>query len=175
MSESKITGQNVLAFIESAGEVSPVFAKKSREMFAEYGITDPAADEWYDADDYLDALFEFVEEVGEMSVRQAGREMVRVNDPIVECDTVAAGIETFAEQHEATHQNWDLESDGRLEYERVGDTTFRISTVGGYRHPESLLQGAAAEVVTQTTDAAGVDVRDVDPEPDEVHAFELHW
>lgn len=175
MAASKITGTNVLAFIESAGEVSPVFANKAREIFADHGITDPAEDEWYDADDYLDALFAFVEEVGEMSVQQAGREMVRVNEPIMEKESIDDGMATFAEQHKGTHKNWDYESDGRVEYEQISPTAYRISTTGGYRHPEALLRGASKEVVIQTSGATHVEIEETEPKPDEVHAFELHW
>ncbi|MFC7059421.1 hypothetical protein [Halovenus salina] len=175
MSSSKVTGTNVLAFIESTGEVSPVFASKAREIFADHGITDPAEDEWYDAENYLDALFAFVEEVGDMSVQQAGREMVRVNKPIMEKDEIDDGMATFAEQHKRTHKNWDYESDGRVEYEQVDATTYRISTTGGYRHPETLLRGASKEVVIQTSNATHVEIEETEPNPNEVHAFELHW
>jgi hypothetical protein len=175
MSQSKVTGANVLAFVESAGEVSPVFSKKTRDIFAEFGIEDPGVDEWYDADDYLDALFHFLEEVGDMSVQKAGREMVRVNEPIMEQERVEDGMAVFAEQHRETHRNWDLESDGRVEYERLGPTSFRVSTTGGYRHPEPLLRGAAKEVVVQTAGAEYVDVDAAETENGEVHAFELHW
>lgn len=174
MSAPKITGANVVAFLASAGEVSPVFEKKARETFKEYGITDPDESKWYDAGDYTDALFEFTERAGENTVQEAGREMVRINEPILEQDSIEDGLDVFTEQHKEVHKDFSEEDAGLVEYERIDDSTYRITGVGAYDHPEALLKGASMEVVIQTSDTTNVRVEDSEPQGDEVVAFKLN-
>jgi hypothetical protein len=175
MAQTKMTGANVVAFLESAGEVSPVFEKKARETFNSHDITDPDPSAWYDNEAFTDALFEIVDKAGEKTVQQAGREMTRVNDEILQQEQVDDGLAVLAEQHEAVHKNFSVESAGRVEHKQIGSTAYRIAGTGGYKYPQALLQGASMETVIQTSDATNVRVEDTETEGDEVVAFELHW
>lgn len=175
MSNTQITGANLVAFLESAGEVSPVFRKKAEETFKKYGITDPDEGDWYDNDDFTEAMHDVVDKAGPKTVQQAGREMVRFNDEILQQDEIGEGLAIFAEQHKATHKNFSVETAGLVECTRTSETTYRIAGTGGYKYPESLLRGAAKESLLQTGNMSQVRIEDAEPEGDEVIAFELTW
>lgn len=171
----QMTGANVVAFLASAGEVSPVFEKKARETFNNYGISDPDESAWYDNEDFTDALFEIVDKAGEKAVQQAGRETTRVNDEILAQDNAEDGLAVLSEQHEAVHKNFSVESAGRVVYEEVEPNSYRVSGTGGYKYPEALLRGASKETVVQTVNPGQVRIEDEDTEGDEVVAFVLRW
>lgn len=175
MSQTKVTGANIVAFLASAGEVSPVFEKKARETFEKYGITDPDESDWYDSQNYTEAMMEIVDKAGEKTVQQAGRESVRFNEPILKQDDLESALAVLSEQHVETHKNYDEDNVGAVECELVGETRCRVTGTGGYRYPESLLRGAAKETVLQTGETDTVGIEDADPEHGEVMAFELVW
>jgi hypothetical protein len=62
---------------ESAGEVSPVFERKMRDLFEEHGIEDPSPDEWYSAENFVSAVNEAAEQIGDKTVLEAGVQMGR--------------------------------------------------------------------------------------------------
>ena len=176
MVESQISGAYVTAFVASSGSVSPVFEKKARETLADNGITDPEESDWYDNEQFGDALSEIVDKAGEKTVEQAGREMVKITDDIVEQESVGAGLEVFTSQHDAIHQPSGREAAGVVEYERLAEDHYRIAAAGeGYEYPASLTKGAATETIRQTGGRTRLDVEDVRPEGDEVFAFDISW
>lgn len=176
MTESRISGAYVAAFVKSAGEVSPIFEKKAVETLEESGISDPKESDWYDNERFGDALSEIVEKAGEKTVKQAGREMVKITDEIVQQDSAEAGLEVFTSQHDAIHENHSKESAGVVNYEQIGDSSYRIAAAGeGYEYPSSLTKGAAEETVRQTAGANRLTVEDAESPGDEVFAFEISW
>jgi hypothetical protein len=176
MSEARISGAYVAAFVKSAGEVSSIFEKKAMQTLEENGITDPDESDWYDNERFGNALSEIVDKAGEKTVNQAGREMVKITDEIVQQDTVEAGLEVFTSQHDAIHENHSKESAGVVNYERQSDSSYRIAAAGeGYEYPASLTKGAAEETVRQAGGPNRLTVEDVDPRGDEVFAFEVSW
>lgn len=176
MVESQISGAYVTAFVASAGSVSPVFEKKARETLADNEITEPAESDWYDNERFGDALSEIVDKAGEKTVEQAGREMTKITDDIVEQESVEAGLEVFTSQHDAIHQPDGTEAAGVVEYERLGEDHYRVAAAGeGYEYPASLTKGAATETIRQTGGPTKLDIEDVQAEGDEVFAFEVSW
>lgn len=175
MPQTEVTGANIVAFLTSAGEVSPVFEKKARETFEKYGITDPEESDWYDSENYTEAMLEIVDKAGEKTVQQAGRESVRFNEPLLEQDDTESALAVLSEQHVQTHRDYDESEVGAVECEMIGDTRCRVTGTGGYKYPESLLRGAAKETVLQTGEVDTVEITDADTEDGEVMAFELVW
>jgi hypothetical protein len=175
MSDAMISGAYVTAFVTSAGRVSPVFEKKARETLEDRGITDPDPESWYDNVQFGEALREIVEKAGEKTVEEAGKEMVNITDPILEQDSVPAGLEVLTSQHAEIHKNHTTEKAGVLTYEEESGSRYRVSAVGGYEYPASLVKGAAAETVRQTGGPTNVSVDDVETRPDETFAFEVSW
>jgi hypothetical protein len=176
MAESQISGAYVTAFVASSGAVSPVFEEKPKQTLADNGITDPTESDWYDNEQFGDALSEIVDKAGEKTVIQAGREMVKITDDIVEQESIEAGLEVFTSQHDAIHRNHSRETAGVVEYERLGENHYRVAAAGeGYEYPVSLTKGAATETVRQTGGPIRLDVEDIEPQGDEVFAFEISW
>jgi hypothetical protein len=176
MGSSQISGAYVAAFVRSAGEVSPVFEKKAKETLEDSGITDPDAESWYDNEQFGDALASIVNKAGERTVEQAGREMVKITEEIVEQDSVTAGLEVFTAQHDAIHDEPGAATAGVVTYEQQSESRYRIAVEGdGYEYPPSLTRGAAVETVRQTGGPNNLTVEAVDPSGDERFAFEVSW
>jgi hypothetical protein len=175
MSDAEISGAYVAAFVQSAGEVSPVFEKKAKETLADRDITEPDPESWYDNEKFGDALFEIVDKAGEKTVAQAGKEMVAITEEILEQDDIDAGLEVLTSQHAEIHKNHTVTNAGVLTYEQRSPTSYRVASEGGYEYPASLVKGAAEETVRQTGGPASVDVADVEAEANEPFAFKLSW
>lgn len=175
MPDSRISGAYVAAFVQSAGEVSPVFEKKAKETLADRDITDPDPESWYDNEKFGEALFEIVDKAGERTVAQAGKEMVAITDEILEQDEIEAGLEVLTAQHEEIHESHTVGDAGILTYEQLSPTSYRVASEGGYEYPASLVKGAAEETVRRTGGPSRVDVSDVETESNEPFAFEVSW
>jgi hypothetical protein len=175
MSDAEISGAYVAAFVQSAGEVSPIFEKKAKQTLDDRGITEPDPESWYDNEKFGDALFEIVDKAGEKTVAQAGKEMVAITEEIFEQDDVDGGLEVLTSQHAEIHKDHTVANAGVLTYEQLSPTSYRVASEGGYEYPASLVKGAAEETVRQTGGPTSVDVVDVETEANEPFAFEVSW
>jgi hypothetical protein len=171
-----MSGRYVVAFVESASAVSPVFQRKAEDVLEEFGIEDPDPESFYDVEAFGDALREVENRAGEQTVMKAGERMVDANVQIVAQESARAGLEVMGEQHEAIHRNYTRPAAGGYEVEAVEPRRFRVGIYGDYPFPLSLPKGAVRGTVKVTEPEATMpDVSEVPAADEETAALVVTW
>ncbi|MFC7057114.1 hypothetical protein [Halovenus salina] len=97
--DAEVVGKYMLAFIESAGEVSPVFESKVRSTFEEYtGKVKP--DKWYRAEDVKQTYEAILADVGPRTMKNGGVETANTL-PFDEDKSVEGALALLCEEHTA--------------------------------------------------------------------------
>lgn len=174
-------GLYLLSFFESAGTVSPVFERKARSLFADHGLDDIQQEEYYPTNKSVDAFQAVVDEIGEDTMRQGGKQM---GQDIPFPDDVTTPHDALA-MMDALHQeanqplpdapDWVERPGGGYTHERVDTTTARAGVTENFAYPASLGKGATIGAAERFTDARRISTEDVDPEGDEKAAWKLEW
>ena len=173
---TEIVGRYVLAFVESTGDVSPVFERKTREIFADNGLDVGEIDEddWVDASAYADAMQAIREEVGEKTLRQAGIEQAKNVTWPAEVQTVEDALEFVVQADGEAHRAPDGDY-GSYTVDLVGETTARVGVTEAAPYPTENFEGVFEGVVKSFTDSADVRVTETDRQGGERTAFEIGW
>lgn len=174
MAEPRIEGRYVLALLDSAGKVSAVFESRAAEILADHGIEDPTAGDTYSATAFGDALSAMESDVGEMTVDQAGEEILRANPVIGDCDSFVDGFDLMQTQHIEVHENYSEDAVGQYHYERLGQQQYRVWTTGGYQYTESFLRGVIKGLV-EVTESELATAQRASEDNGEVFAYQLSW
>jgi len=171
---SEVIGRYPLATVESAGEVSPVFERKARELFNEH-LGELDAEQWYRTDDVVAAYESLGDEVGESTMRQGGKESAKAVEWPPEVDTVRGGLDALAEMHkEAFRNSSDEFPAGKYTFEPLGDRHAHVGISGGYPFTAPHAEGVFVGVVQDLSDARA-SIEETTPKADEQKAFELSW
>jgi hypothetical protein len=173
-------GLYLLSFFESAGEVSPVFEKKARELFSEYGLEDVEPEEFYPGDKISDAFFDVVNDVGDKTMQKGGKQM-GLDVPWPEgVDDPHAGLQTIDAVHqEAARTTDDAPADlerpaGGYTYEQTGDTSAHVGITENYPYPSVMAEGVFLGIVNGLG-ASSATITDDTPKGDEKSAWEISW
>lgn len=173
-STSEVIGRYPLATVESAGEVSPVFERKARELFNEH-LGELDAEEWYQVDDVVAAYESLRDEVGESTMRQGGKESAKAVEWPPEVDTVRAGLSVLAEMHKEAFRNSPEEFPaGKYTFEPLGDRHAHVGISNGYPFTASHAEGVFIGVVQDLSDSRP-SIEETTAKADEEAAFELTW
>jgi hypothetical protein len=176
-------GMYVLSFFESAGEVSPVFERKAREMFEEQGLTDIDPEEYYPIDDIAPAFYSVVDDIGDKTMRQGGRQMGRdvpwpdgVEEPHDGLQTIDA-IHQEASPARENGRTLDVDRPaGGYTYERRDDAAARVGITERYPYPPVMAEGVFLGIVDGLHDGVvSVEAEPTDPTHDERRAWTLSW
>lgn len=174
---TKIIGRYILAFVESTGDVSPVFERKTRDIFAENGLEVDEIDEesYHDALRYADAMREIRDEVGEKTLRQAGAEQGGAVPWPPHVDSVADGLEFLVEADKQAHEAPSGSFEGDYTYEQTGETEGRVSIPDRAPYPVDNFKGVFEGVIKSLSSSSNVTISDVDAKPNEKAAFKISW
>jgi hypothetical protein len=179
MATTKVAAKYAEAFVNSAGEVSPIFERKARTILEENGIKHLGESDWLTFSSFVAALSEVEDEVGEMTLREGGKKMARVNDLPDHINTVDGALEYLNDSHQQAHKNGSEEEWGSYIVERLDDRRFRMSCSAGYPYPYALAKGVFEGIVKEF--GAGdisLTVREVsetDLNLDEGFAVDITW
>jgi hypothetical protein len=167
-------GRYILAFVESTGNVSPVFERKTREIFAQNGleIEDIEEDSWHQALNYAEAMTEIRDEVGEKTLQQAGVEQAMNVPWPEEINSVSDGLEFLVEADKQAHNN---EIEGNYDFELTGENVGRVSIFEWCPYPVDNFKGVFEGGVKSLSDGSNVTIDDVDTRADEKAAFRISW
>lgn len=174
MSEPKVSGKYVGAFIESAGEVSSVFKRKANEILESNGISEVDPESWYSVDKFIDAMNEIEAEVGEKTSEKAGRKMIEIVDEISGLESMEKAIQIGKEPHRQSYQNFSVEEVGGIRHERLDNGNLKVAYYGGWEYPKAFTNGIFKGFATGVTGLTTNDVEPVEAEGDEVYAVEVH-
>jgi hypothetical protein len=174
--DAEATGKYMVAFIESAGKVSPVFERKVREIFENHMGT-LEEDSWYLNANVEKAFDEVLEEVGEKTMMEGGVESGKAIDWPDEVETVMDGFNIWNTFHEAAYRNSDLDFPaGRYTVEHLGDRKVRIGITEGYNLSAEFAKGCSKGIVQELSDTSNrTRLEDTEPNLDEQAAWVLEW
>jgi hypothetical protein len=169
-------GRYLMAFIESAGEVSTVFERKLRSM-AEERFDTLAADEWYRLGDMADLYQQVEDEVGEATMRQGGAENARAIPWPDDLNSVEDGLAFLNEAHENATRGSDREYPaGRYTIEMQGERSVRFGVTEAFPWPASFAEGAIQGIVSDLGPAdARTSVTETATNSEERAAWEVTW
>lgn len=174
---TEIIGRYILAFVESTGEVSSVFERKTREIFAENGLNVDEVEEesWHDARKYADAMHEIQNEVGKTTLQKAGAEQAK-NVPWPDhVNSVSDGLEFLVEADKQAHRSPSGSFEGDYLFEKTGSSTGRVGIPERAPYPVENFKGVFKGAVEELSTSSTVSISDIDPRGDEKAAFEIEW
>lgn len=170
MAEPKVSGMYVVAFLESAGEVSPVFERKANGILESNGIDNVDPEEWYSIDKFVSAMNEIEDEVGEKTSEQAGIKMMEVAPQISELSSMEEAIEVGEEPLRESYQNYSVEEVGDFKYEETADGP-KVAYYGGWRYPEAFTRGIFKGMAKEVDGLGPNDIESTEAVGDEVYSF----
>jgi hypothetical protein len=172
--ESEVEGRYPLATVESAGEVSPVFERKANELFTEH-LGELDGDRWYLTQDVVNAYEELVNEVGEATMRQGGKESAKAVPWPPEVETPMDGFAALTEMHQEAYRASDMEYPaGRYTFESTGNNSAHVGISTDYPLPVSNAEGVFVGVV-QSLSNSQPKIEETQPKDHERAAFEIEW
>lgn len=172
--DAEVTGTYINAFIDSTGEVSSIFEKKTREMFDEViGEVDP--DGWYKVGDVAEAFERIVDDVGEQTMKFGG-EAAASAVPVPEGADLREAFETLAQAHKDVYRNSDMEYPGGRYLYDIDDRSARLAVDEAFMLPKSFARGAFTAIIDNYgPEDALIDFEEVEPEGEEEFAWEVTW
>jgi hypothetical protein len=175
-SNAEQDGQYLVAFVESAGEVSPVFERKVRRIF-ETHVGGLDAESWYDTDDCVEAYREVLDEIGDKTMEQAGIQVGKSVPWPEEVETVHDGLSTVNTMHKAAFRNSPEEFPaGRYVFEDICDRRARVGITAGYPYTAPFAKGVFTGIAQDLgRDVAGVTVEEADRKHGEKAAWIMEW
>lgn len=176
--ETEGQGLYLLSFIESAGEVSPVFERKAKNLLEKHDLKDVDEEEFYSMEAILTAFDDVVEEVGENTMRQGGEQM-GIDAPLPpEVDTPHGAFEFADVIYKEAHKFDGSVGEDTLAYtyEKLGSQSAHVGLKETYPYPEVMGEGAFMGFVKNVLgENVRVSMDETDPKPDERRAWTLEW
>jgi len=169
-------GQYVVAFIESAGDVSTVFERKVRTIFEKH-LSSIDAEQWYRVEDLAAAFDEIDNEVGEQTLEQGGIEATKTAPYPEEIRSIEGAFETLSEEiHPAAYRNGTGTDPAGNYTSDVSERSARVGILEGYPYPPAFAKGVMKQIPRRfgRGDASPTMER-VDPHPRETHAWQMEW
>lgn len=173
---AEATGKYMVAFVESAGEVSPVFERKVREIFEKH-LGTLEEDSWYLNADIEKAFDEVLEEVGEKTMKQGGIESGKAIEWPDDVETVMDGLGMWNTFHEAAYRNSDLDFPaGKYTIERQGERVVRAGITDAYNLSAPFAKGCSKGIVQDLgPNDKPITLEDTTPNDGEQAAWILEW
>lgn len=176
-SQADVTGRYIVSMATSAGEVSPVFERKIRDLLEEYGIDDPDPEQWYSADSFTSAVSEAAEEIGSSTILEAGKQM---GQDVPQPESVSGpkdALKRVNEAHQAAYQNAsERYPAGQYRYEELDSNEVKMSVTDNWPYPPEIAEGSLLGITQSTApNASRVEVETTEPASDEVAAYIVRW
>lgn len=177
-SETEVTGVYVNAFLESAGEVSPVFEQRLRSVLDDHGISDPVPEEWYPAQQFVDAVTEVSNTIGDQVILQAGVDMGK-NVPWADevSDDPGDVLEYVARTADEAYRNSTEEYPiGQYQIETVESGRAVVAVTEKWPYPKEVVQGAIKGALKVSSDRVErATVTTIDANVNQAARFEITW
>lgn len=175
--EAEAVGEYLMAFVEAAGEVSPIFKSTAKEKLEEHlGELEP--DGWYKLGDCAAALQDVRDEVGPKTITKGGVAAAGAL-PIEDDVELEEALELLKEIHagEDHLRNSDLDAPaGQYVTDFHGDRSARFAVTDKWPLPESWAKGVYKGALNRwgPEDAAPV-FEETTARADETAAWEVEW
>jgi hypothetical protein len=170
-----VIGKYISAFVQSTGEVSPVFERKTRDLFEdELGELDPEA--WYDADTVASLYEDVRDDVGPNTMKKGG-EATGSALPFDESLSIAEALDNLNSENQAAFKNSDDEYPaGKYLFEKEGDRSARVGVSATYPYPKSFVAGLFAAFIERYGPSnANVQLEETEARDDERFMWDASW
>jgi hypothetical protein len=174
--ESEADGRYVVAFVESAGEVSPVFQRKVNDIFEKHlPHVDPEA--WYRTEDVVLAFTEVRDEIGSKTMEQGGAEAAKAIPWPDSVSTLSEALGVLIEQHrEAYRDSTQTNPAGNYTVEEHDGRTARVGILEGFPYGPGFARGVFRQVAAEFgPEDSQPTLDEIEPDTSESHAWELTW
>jgi hypothetical protein len=172
--DAEVSGKYVLAFVESAGEVSAVFERKVRATFEdEIGAVEP--DGWYRTADVKSAYHSVLSSVGSKTMKQGGKATAEVLDFPVEY-SVAEAMTALQEEHSAAgvYRNTDSDTPAGQYTFSIDGRSGHFGATTGYPYTEPFVAGIYERLIAKHGGSVP-DLTETEPASGEQFAWEASW
>jgi hypothetical protein len=169
-------GRYVVAFIESAGEVSPVFERKLRTI-AEEHLGSIGAEKWYLVED-LESMFEEVqEEIGSKTPKEGGIEGAKAVPWPDGVSSIGEALEFLQQAHREAYRDSQMKNPaGNYTFTRTGDREMQVGVTNGFYLPTAWAKGVFEYVPREFgPNDTHVRLTEKSPEDHQIASWELLW
>jgi hypothetical protein len=173
---SEVGGQYIIAFIESAGEVSPVFERKVRGIFEKH-LPTVDADTWYQTAEVVAAYDEVNDQIGDKTMEQGGVESAKAIPWPDGVTTVQGALETLQTMHRQAYRGSSHENPGgNYAVKDVGEGSAHLGTLEGFPYGSAFARGVFRQVIRDfASGSVSPKFSETTPEPDEDVAWTVTW
>jgi len=172
--DAELDGKYVAAFVESAGDVSPIFERKVRTIFEEQ-IDEIDADSWYRIGNIEPVFEEILGQVGENTMIQGGIWAAHRHEYPEWVDSLRDATAVLNDLHKAGHRNSNLEYPaGKYTIEWHSETAFRGGITTGYPYTPPVIEGVYRGMIRNLV-GNGPSVEAVERRSGEAGAWLFSW
>lgn len=146
--EAEVNGQTVLTVVEEAmGRFSESYRERALQALADEGIDDPAPDEWYPQQAWLNAFEVIAEDLEPHVLDRLGEQIPAVADWPTDITTVPEGLGSIDTAYQRNHRDGEI---GSYTFEHIGDQTGTVTCHTPYPCPfdRGLIRGVAQQYAT---------------------------
>lgn len=173
---AEATGRYIVAFIDAAGEVSPVFAQKVQQIFEEK-IGDISAEEYYRHDKVKEGFEAVLVEVGPKTMTEGGIASAKAL-PFPEDTTIQEALEMLREEHSVGNSYRNTNSDrpaGQYTYELSG-TSGHFGATEGYPYTKPYVRGIYQGIIEKYgPKESRPKFEETTPKDGEQFAWQVEW
>lgn len=169
-------GRYVVAFVDSAGEVSPVFERKLRTIIENH-LGEIDEQQWYSTEDLKRTFEEVREQIGPKTLKEGGIEGAKAIPWPDEISTVLEALGFLQQAHRDAFRDSQKEDPaGNYTFSRVGNREIRVGVTEGFILPPAWAKGVFEYVAREFgPDDAVVRLTEKTPEDDQTTTWELLW
>jgi hypothetical protein len=141
----EVNGRTVLTIVETAmGRFSDTYRERALAALEAEGITDPAPDEWYPQQAWLNAFETIAEELQPHVLDRLGEQLPRVAEWPNDFDTVPEGLRSIDDAYRRNHRGGEI---GSYRFERLDDRSAEVTCRNPYPCPfdRGILRGVAQQ------------------------------
>ena len=139
----EINGRTVLAIVEEGmGRFSETYRERAVTALAEEGISEPAADEWYPQQAWLNAFETIADELQPHVLDRLGEQLPEIADWPNEFEAVPDGLRSIDEAYQRNHRGGEI---GHYRFEKTGPQAGEVTCYNPYPCPfdRGLIRGVA--------------------------------
>lgn len=128
----EINGRTVLAMVEGVSRFCDEYHQRVLEALADNGVVDPAPDEWYDQQAWLDAFGELAADLEPHILDRIGEQIPDTADWPDGIAGIEAGLGSINEAYHRNHRGGEI---GHYRFSRTDEHTGEVTCTNPYPCP----------------------------------------
>jgi hypothetical protein len=174
--DSEVNGRYLAAFVESAGEVSPVFERKVRQIFERH-LPPIEEGEWYRTEPVATAFDDVQEEIGPKTMKEGGIEGTKAVPWPDDIESIPEALTFLQQAHREAYRNSSMENPaGNYTFTETDERAMLVGITEGFPAPPGWAEGVFEYVAKEFgPEDASVRLTEKTPDDDQAAAWELLW